>query len=95
MVIGWGALLVMGSEPHAFSDEELQSLTDLCRLAEEELADIELTRLLKLAIGSQARMRAVMDASIEGPVNRIFDEPDEFRRRILQAPGARERLRVS
>jgi PAS domain S-box-containing protein len=118
-----GALLVMGSEPHAFSEEELQALTDLCRLAEEELADIELTRLLKLTIESQARVRAVMDAtsegilligrdgvmayhnrrfldlfgfeaeqidgrhlaSLEGPINRIFDEPDEFRRSILRA----------
>jgi PAS domain S-box-containing protein len=118
-----GALLVMGSEPHAFGKEELQALTDLCRLAEEELADIELTRLLKLTIESQARVRAVMDAtiegilligrdgvmgyhnrrfldlfgleaeqidgrplaSLEGPINRIFDEPDEFRRSILQA----------
>jgi PAS domain S-box-containing protein len=118
-----GALLVMDSEPRAFSDEELQALADLCRLAEEELADIELTRLLKLNIESQARVRAVMDAtsegilligrdgvmgyhnrrfldlfgfeaeqidghplaSLEGPVNRIFDEPDEFRRSILQA----------
>jgi PAS domain S-box-containing protein len=118
-----GALVVMDSEPHAFSEEELQALTDLCRLAEEELADIELTRLLKLNIESQARVRAVMDAtsegilligrdgvmgyhnrrfldlfgleaeqidgqplaSLEGPVNRIFDAPDEFRRSILQA----------
>jgi PAS domain S-box-containing protein len=118
-----GALLVMDSESHTFSEEELQALTDLCRLAEEELADIELTRLLKLNVESQARVRAVMDAtsegilligrdgvmgyhnrrfldlfgfeaeqidgrplaSLEGPVNRIFDEPDEFRRSILQA----------
>jgi hypothetical protein len=50
----------------AFSEEELQALTDLCRLAEEELADIELTRLLKLNIGIQARVRAVMDATSEG-----------------------------
>jgi PAS domain-containing protein len=56
----------MDSEPHAFSEEELQALTDLCRLAEEELADIELTRLLKLTIESQARVRAVMDATSEG-----------------------------
>lgn len=118
-----GALLVMDSEPHGFSEEELQALTDLCRLAEEELADMELTRLLKLNIENQARVRAVMDAtsegilligrdgvmgyhnrrfldlfgfeaeqidgqplaSLEGPVNRIFDEPDEFRRSIIQA----------
>src|ERR1700751_5610830 len=50
----------------AFSEEELQALTDLCRLAEEELADIELTRLLKPNIGIQARVRAVMDATSEG-----------------------------
>ena len=61
-----GALMVMDSEPHAFSEEELQALTDLCRLAEEELADIELTRLLKLNIENQARVRAVMDATSEG-----------------------------
>jgi len=128
-----GALMVMDSEPHAFSEDELQALTDLCRLAEEELADIELTRLLKLNIENQARVRAVMDAtsegilligrdgvmgyhnrrfldlfgleaeeidghpldSLEGPVNRIFDEPDEFRRSILQAakrPGEETRF---
>jgi PAS domain-containing protein len=125
--------MVMDSEPHASSDEELRALTDLCRLAEEELADIELTRLLKLTIESQARVRAVMDAtsegilligrdgvmgyhnrrfldlfgfeaeqidgqplaSLEGPVNRIFDEPDEFRRSILQAAKRPGRIRVS
>ena len=113
----------MDSEPHAFSEEELQALTDLCRLAEEELADIELTRLLKLNIGIQARVRAVMDAtsegilligrdrvmgyhnrrfldlfglkaeqidghplaSLDGFIDRIFDEPDEFRRSIDEA----------
>ena len=35
-------------------------------------------------------------ASLEGPVNRIFDEPDEFRRSILQAakrPGERYAFR--
>ena len=32
-----GALLVMDSEPHDFSEEELKALIDLCRLAEEEL----------------------------------------------------------
>jgi PAS domain S-box-containing protein len=118
-----GALAVMDSEPHAFSEEELQALTDLCRLAEEELADIELTRLLKLNIGIQARVRAVMDAtsegilligrdrvmgyhnrrfldlfglkaeqidghplaSLDGFIDRIFDEPDEFRRSIDEA----------
>jgi len=61
-----GALLVMDSEPHAFSEAELQALADLGRLAEEELADIELTRLLKLNIGIQARVQAVMDATTEG-----------------------------
>ena len=118
-----GALLVMDSEPHDFSEEELHALTDLCRLAEEELADIELTRLLRLNLESQARVRAVMDATTEGIlligservmgyhnrrfldlfgfeteqiegrplasidrfIDRIFDEPDEFRRRIDEA----------
>ena len=61
-----GALLVMDSEPHDFSEEELKALTDLCRLAEEELADIEHARLLKLETESQARVRAVMDATSEG-----------------------------
>jgi PAS domain S-box-containing protein len=130
-----GALAVMDSEPHDFSDEELQALTDLCCLAEEELADIELTRLLKLNIGSQARVRAVMDAtsegilligrdgvmgyhnrrfldlfgfeaeqidgrplaSLDGVIDRIFDEPDEFRRSILQAakrPGEDTRFLI-
>ena len=61
-----GALLVMGPEPHDFTDDELQAFADLCHLAEEELADIELTRLLKLNVESQARVRAVMDATTEG-----------------------------
>src|SRR6516164_4305851 len=118
-----GALLVMDSEPHDFSDEELKALTDLCRLAEEELADIEHARLLKLETESQARVRAVMDAtsegilligrdrvvgyhnrrfldlfglkreqidgqtlaSLDGVIDRVFDEPDEFRRKIDEA----------
>jgi PAS domain S-box-containing protein len=118
-----GALLVTDSEPHDFGEEELHALTDLCRLAEEELADIELTRLLKLNVVSQARVQAVMDATTEGilligrdrvigyhnrrflelfgfkseqidgqslaaidsAIDRIFDEPDEFRRRIDEA----------
>jgi len=118
-----GALLVMDSEPHDFSEEELEALTDLCRLAEEELADIEHARLLKLETESQARVRAVMDAtsegilligrdrvvgyhnrrflelfglkreqidghplaSLDGVIDRVFDEPDEFRRKMDEA----------
>src|SRR5215469_9342776 len=118
-----GALLVMDSEPHDFSEEELKALTDLCRLAEEELADIEHARLLKLETESQARVRAVMDATSEGilligrdrvvgyhnrrfldlfglereqidgqplaslhdVIDHVFDEPDEFRRKIDEA----------
>jgi PAS domain S-box-containing protein len=118
-----GALLVMDSEPHEFSEEELEALTDLCRLAEEELADIEHARLLKLETESQARVRAVMDAtsegilligrdrvvgyhnrrflelfglkgeqidgrplaSLDGVIDRVFDEPDEFRRKMDEA----------
>jgi len=118
-----GALLVMDSEPHDFSEEELNALTDLCRLAEEELADIEHARLLKLETESQARVRAVMDAtsegilligrdrvmgyhnrrfldlfglkreqidgqtlaSLDGVIDRVFDEPDEFRRNFDEA----------
>jgi len=126
-----GALLVMGPEPHTFSKEELAALTDLCRLAEEELADIELTRLLKLNAESQARVRAVMDATregilligsdgvmsyhnrrfldlfgfdavqidgqprgtLDGAIARIFDEPDQFRRRIDEAEERPEEIR--
>src|SRR6516164_1903900 len=118
-----GALLVMDSEPHDFTEEELKALTDLCRLAEEELADIEHARLLKLQTESQARVRAVTDATSEGilligrdrvvgyhnrrflelfgltreqidgqslaslggVIDRVFDEPDEFRRKIDEA----------
>src|SRR5215472_9717505 len=118
-----GALLVMDSEPHDFSEEELKALIDLCRLAEEELADIEHARLLKLETESQARVRAVMDATSEGilligrdrvvgyhnrrfldlfglereqidgqplaslvgAIDRVFDEPDEFRRKMDEA----------
>jgi PAS domain S-box-containing protein len=61
-----GALCVMDTEPHHFTEGELKALTDLCSLAEEELADIELTRLLKLNDEVQARVRAVIDATTEG-----------------------------
>jgi PAS domain S-box-containing protein len=125
-----GALLVMDSEPHDFSEEELKTLTDLCRLAEEELADIEHARLLKLETESQARVRAVMDAtsegilligrdrvmgyhnrrfldlfglkreqidgqplaSLDGAIDHIFDEPDEFRRKIDEADEGPEEV---
>ena len=118
-----GALLVMDPEPHEFTDEELRAFADLCHLAEEELADIELTRLLKLNVESQARVRAVMDATsegilligpervmsyhnrrfldlfgfepaqidgqplatLDGAIDRIFDRPEEFRRRLDDA----------